>query len=178
MKVLAAIALLLQCVAAAPSPGHRITPKLRAEGEAALKAIRVIAGAKGLVLNSTARKPFNIEWESCGGEADQVRVDDILVDPPFGQGESTVEFEGEAFPPPPVPGSAEVRLFFFGLPFATEEIVVCPPEEEDCPYIEGPMRVLFDLDLSILPGGNYGIEYDSVDAVGAPLFCVKFDFTM
>jgi hypothetical protein len=120
---------------------------------------------------------FNIEWESCGGEADQVRVDDILVDPPFGQGESTVEFEGKAFTTPPVPGSAEVRLFFFGLPFATEEIVVCPPEE-DCPYIEGPMRVLFDLDLSILPSGNYGIEYDSVDAVGAPLFCVKFDFTM
>jgi hypothetical protein len=125
------------------------------------------------------RRMNNIEWSNCGGKDDQVRVDDILVDPPFGAGESTVEFIGECFTDPPMPGAGKVDLFFFGLPFASEEIVVCPPDDLlECPYTQGEMRVMFDLDLSILPGGTYAVEYDSYDGNGAPLFCVRLEFLM
>jgi len=51
-------------------------------------------------------------------------------------------------------GSGKVTVTWLGLPVVNDPFDVCDPSNPDpCPYVEGPMAIEFDLDLSGSPGG-------------------------
>jgi hypothetical protein len=99
---------------------------------------------------------------------------------PFEDGlTSIVTFEAGQEREVSMPGSAEISLFFMGLPLGSSFEPVCPPADpEPCPWVMGDIEASFELPLNLGIGGNFRVKYDMSDGDGDSMFCVDLSFSL
>jgi hypothetical protein len=99
---------------------------------------------------------------------------------PFEDGvTSLVTFDAGQLGDTPMPGVAEISLFFMGFPLGSSNEPVCPPSDpEPCPWQPGDIEASFELPINFGIGGNFRVVYDMSDGNGDPMFCVDLDFSL
>ena len=121
----------------------------------------------------------NIEWESCGGENDLLKVLELVVQPENPTRGSVIQISGRGILTDPIIQGGEIAVVvkYGKLPVVKKRLGFCEQIQEvglSCPLDPSEISVAHEVELpKNMLTGKYEITAEAIDEQKKRIFCVR-----